>query len=65
VLVGNPAGETRVIAFAAWQAAYEHFDYSMGSAIAIVMGAIELGLVGLSLSLRARGYQRLATEVAR
>jgi putative spermidine/putrescine transport system permease protein len=65
VLVGNPAGETRVIAFAAWQAAYEHLDYSMGSAIAIVMGAIELGLVALSLSLRAGGYRRLATEGAR
>jgi putative spermidine/putrescine transport system permease protein len=65
VLVGNPAGETRVIAFAAWQAAYEHFDYSKGNAIAIVMGAIELGLVALALSLRAGGYQRLRAEGAR
>jgi len=62
VLVGNPAGETRVIAFAAWQAAYERFDYSEGSAIAIVMGAIELALVGLSLSLRSGGYRRMRTE---
>jgi putative spermidine/putrescine transport system permease protein len=65
VLVGNPAGETRVIAFAAWQAAYEHYDYSMGSAIAIVMGVIELALVALSLSLRFGGYRRIAIEGAR
>lgn len=65
VLVGNPAGETRVIAFAAWQAAYEHYDYSLGSAIAIIMGVIELGLVALALSLRVGGYRRLATEGGR
>src|SRR6266545_1259814 len=65
VLVGNPAGETRVIAFAAWQAAYEHFDYSEGSAIAIVMGLIELLLVFGALSLRAGGYRRLRTETGR
>jgi putative spermidine/putrescine transport system permease protein len=65
VLVGNPAGETRVIAFAAWQAAYEHFDYSEASAIAIVMGVIELALVAAALSLRAGGYRRLRVEAAR
>lgn len=65
VLVGNPAGETRVIALAAWQAAYEHFDYSKGAAIAIVMGAIELGLVALALTLRVGGYQRMRTEGGR
>jgi len=65
VLVGNPAGETRVIAFAAWQAAYEHFDYSEGSAIAIVMGAIELALVFAALSLRVGGYRRLTAEAGR
>ena len=65
VLVGNPAGETRVIAFAAWQAAYEHFDYSEGSAIAIVMAVIELALVLGALSLRVGGYRRLATETGR
>jgi len=65
VLVGNPAGETRVIAFAAWQAAYERYDYSEGSAIAIVMGVIELGLVAAALSLRAGGYRRMRTEGAR
>jgi len=65
VLVGNPAGETRVIAFAAWQAAYEHFDYSEASAIAIVMGVIELALVAAALSLRAGGYRRLRAEAGR
>jgi hypothetical protein len=37
----------------------------MGSAIAIVMGVIELGLVAASLSLRAGGYRRLSSEGAR
>jgi putative spermidine/putrescine transport system permease protein len=56
VLVGEPAGSTRVIALAAWQAAYERFDYSMGSAIAIVMAAIELLVVAVILFARSRLY---------
>ncbi len=56
VLVGEPAGSTRVIALAAWQAAYERFDYSMGSAIAIVMAAIELLVVAAILLGRSRLY---------
>jgi len=57
VLVGQPAGETRVIALAAWQAAYERYDYSQASAIAIVMAAIELVFVALVLVMRGRAYQ--------
>jgi putative spermidine/putrescine transport system permease protein len=56
VLVGQPAGATRVIALAAWQAAYERFDYAQGSAIAIVMAAIELVFVACVLILRGRAY---------
>jgi putative spermidine/putrescine transport system permease protein len=56
VLVGEPADSTRVIALAAWQAAYERFDYSMGSAIAIIMAAIELTVVAAILFLRSRFY---------
>lgn len=54
VLVGQPAGETRVIALAAWQAAYERFDYSQASAIAMVMAAIELIFVAGVLAARGR-----------
>ena len=57
VLVGQPAGATRVIALAAWQAAYERFDYSEASAIAIVMAAIELIFVAGILILRGRTYR--------
>lgn len=57
VMVGQPAGETRVIALAAWQAAFERFDYSEAAAIAVVMAVIELAFIALVLVLRARGYR--------
>jgi putative spermidine/putrescine transport system permease protein len=57
VLVGQPAGETRVIALAAWQAAYERFDYSQASAIAMVMAVIELVFVALVIAARTRAYR--------
>ena len=38
VLLGAPAGPTRVISLAAYQAAFEEYDYSMASAIAMIMG---------------------------
>jgi putative spermidine/putrescine transport system permease protein len=56
VLVGNPAGETRVLSLAAYQAAYEAYDYSLASAIAMVMGAVELIVIGLVLLWRSRLY---------
>jgi len=56
VLVGNPAGETRVLSLAAYQAAYEVYDYSLASAIAMVMGAVELIVIGLVLLWRSRLY---------
>ena len=56
VLVGNPAGSTRVLALVAYQAAYEHYDYSMASAIAMIMGVIELAVVALVLLWRSSFY---------
>jgi putative spermidine/putrescine transport system permease protein len=56
VLVGNPAGETRVISIAAYQAAYEQYDYPYASAIAMVMGLIELVIIALVLAARGRLY---------
>jgi putative spermidine/putrescine transport system permease protein len=56
VLVGNPAGETRVLALAAYQAAYEQYDYSLASAIAMVMGAVELVVIAVVLLWRSRLY---------
>lgn len=49
VLLGAPAGATRVISIAAYQAAFEEYDYSLASAIAMIMGAVQLAIVGLLL----------------
>ncbi len=56
VLLGEPGGSTRVLAIAAYQAAYEKFDFSAGSAIALVMGFLQLGTIGLVFGARARLY---------
>ena len=56
VLVGNPAGTTRVLSLVAYQEAYEHYDYSMASAVAMVMGVIELIVVAVVLVWRSSFY---------
>jgi putative spermidine/putrescine transport system permease protein len=56
ILVGNPAGETRVLAIAAYQAQYEQYNYSLASAIAMVMGAVELIVIAVVLLWRSRLY---------
>jgi putative spermidine/putrescine transport system permease protein len=57
VLLGAPAGPTRVISIAAYEAAFEQYDYSMASAIAMIMGLIQLVLVALVLSSRTLFYR--------
>lgn len=57
VLLGSPAGETRVISIAAAQAAFEQYDYSAASAIAMIMAAIQFGLVGVILAVRGLFYK--------
>jgi putative spermidine/putrescine transport system permease protein len=56
VLVGDPAGSTRVISIAAYRAGYEAYDYPLASAIAVVMGVIELAVVAVVLGLRSLFY---------
>jgi len=56
VLVGDPAGSTRVISIAAYHAAYEAYDYPLGSAIAVVMGVVELVVIAVVLGLRSLFY---------
>jgi putative spermidine/putrescine transport system permease protein len=56
VLLGAPAGATRVISIAAYEAAFEQFNYSLGSAIAILMGAAQLIVVGAVLAARHFAY---------
>ena len=57
VLLGAPAGATRVISIAAYQAAFEEYDYSLASAIAMIMGAVQLAIVALVLGLRTLVYR--------
>jgi putative spermidine/putrescine transport system permease protein len=57
VLLGAPAGPTRVISIAAYQAAFEDYDYSMASAIAIIMGLAQLAVVAAILAARGLVYR--------
>jgi putative spermidine/putrescine transport system permease protein len=57
VLLGAPAGDTRVISIAAYQAAYEQYDNSMASAIAMIMGFSQLLVVLLILAARNLFYR--------
>jgi putative spermidine/putrescine transport system permease protein len=57
ILLGAPAGPTRVISIAAYQAAFEQYDYSMASAIAMLMGVIELVIVAAVLGARGMLYR--------
>ncbi len=56
-LVGDPAGSTRVISIAAYHAAFEQFDYPMGSAISMIMGAVMLGTIALVLGWRSTMFR--------
>jgi putative spermidine/putrescine transport system permease protein len=60
VLLGAPAGATRVISIAAYQAAYEQYDSSMASAIAMIMGFCQLVVVVLVLVGRRFVYRGAA-----
>ena len=56
VLVGDPAGETRVISIAAYEAAYVRYDYPMAATVAVLMGLVELLVIALVLGWRALLY---------
>jgi putative spermidine/putrescine transport system permease protein len=55
-LVGDPSGSTHVISIAAYHAAFQQYDYSMGSAIAMIMATVMLVIIGLVLFARSRLY---------
>jgi len=57
VLVGAPSGPTRVISLAAYEAAFEQYDYSMASAVAMIMGFSQLVVVVIVLALRRSLYR--------
>jgi putative spermidine/putrescine transport system permease protein len=56
-LVGNPSGSTRVISIAAYDAAFQQFDYSMGSTIAMIMAVVMLLVIGLVMVWRTTLYR--------
>ena len=57
VLLGAPSGPTRVISIAAYQAAFEEYDYSMASAVAMIMGLVQLAIVVVVLAARGLLYR--------
>lgn len=57
VLLGAPSGPTRVISIAAAQAAFEQYDDSMASAIAMIMAAVQLVVVTALLGIRSLFYR--------
>ena len=57
VLLGAPSGPTRVISIAAYDAAFEQYDYGLASAIAMIMGAVQLAVVAVVLGGRGLLYR--------
>jgi putative spermidine/putrescine transport system permease protein len=57
ILLGSPAGPTRVISIAAYEAAFEQYDYALASAIAMIMGFVQLIIVAGVLALRNVFYR--------
>jgi putative spermidine/putrescine transport system permease protein len=56
-LVGDPLGETRVMALMAYRAFGEQQDYAMASTIAIMMGVVELIVIAVVLLWRSFLYK--------
>ena len=52
VLLGAPAGPTRVISIAAYTAAFEQYDYSLASAIAMLMAGVQVIIIVALLGAR-------------
>jgi putative spermidine/putrescine transport system permease protein len=57
IMVGDGEGTTRVISIAAYDAAFDHYDYARASAIAMVMATTMLLVVALVLLARGRLYR--------
>lgn len=57
VLLGAPSGPTRVISIAAAQAAFEEYNASKASAIAMIMAAVQLIVVAGLLGVRSMFYR--------
>lgn len=53
-LVGDPANTTRVMAVSAYETAFTNYNLPLGTTIALIMGIIELLVLGLVLWLQSR-----------
>ncbi len=54
VMLGQPAGLTRTISIAAYQQAFEQYDMSYASAIAVIMGLCQLAALIVIVAVRRR-----------
>lgn len=57
ILLGAPAGPTRVISIAAYTAAFEQYDYSLASAIAMLMAGVQVVIIAVLLGLRNLAFR--------
>jgi putative spermidine/putrescine transport system permease protein len=57
VLLGQPSGPQRVIALAAYQWAFEKFNFNASAAISMIMAAIELAVIAVVLAWRSKMYK--------
>jgi putative spermidine/putrescine transport system permease protein len=57
VLLGQPSGPQRVIALAAYQWAFEKFNFNAAAAISMIMAAIELLVIAIVLGWRSKMYK--------
>jgi len=57
VMVGDPGNKTRVLSIAAWEYFANDFDYSSASAVAVIMGLIELIVLGVVMLWRSTLYR--------
>ena len=62
ILLGAPAGPTRVISIAAYQAAFEQYDYSLASAIAMLMAAVQVVIIVALLGARSLVFRGPASS---
>ncbi|MGA3398361.1 MAG: sugar ABC transporter permease [Acetobacteraceae bacterium] len=57
ILLGAPAGPTRVISIAAYTAAFEQYDYSLASAIAMLMAGVQVVIIVALLGARNLAFR--------
>lgn len=56
MLLGNPSGDSHVLAIAAANAAFQQYDYPLASAISVITAVVELLMIAIVLGLRSRLY---------